>query len=137
MSLNSLLALSAGVDLLASALVILLFWGPLRKIFHRLIGGDAGNAWHKVAVLVLSILGIAWSIDLSGLIYVVRPPGSSVPSEIDYAMWFPAVAHKLSWTIGTLGFVALSIFIFALIAVVIVRGLEIRARGRPETDSAA
>ncbi|MGD8396063.1 MAG: hypothetical protein PVF43_11365 [Candidatus Eiseniibacteriota bacterium] len=143
----ALLAVTFGIALLACFVVTQLFRRPLDRIFERIIGDEISAAWVRYILFAAYVVGISGGVRVWELERYITPQPAPRPvadSAAEVAEAAPLVLNAGRWTlevyrtlIGTLQSIAwmlLIVFIFALIAYVIVRAVELRRGGRPPGD---
>jgi hypothetical protein len=130
----TLLAVTFGIAALVSALVARLFDRPLRQILARLVDPDLSGAWHRYIIFAIYVVGIAGGVRIQSLQRYISDAGPSVALTAD--RWTLEVYQTAIGTLQSVAWMLLVFFVFALLAYVVVRGLEARREG-PKSGSGA
>jgi hypothetical protein len=133
----TLLLVTFLIAALTSFLVARLFERPLREILGRLIPEDLGRAWHRYLVFAIYVVGISGGVRIWSLEQYILPRAHDAPPLVlDSDRWTLEVYRTVIGTLQSLAWMLLVFFVSALIAYVVLRGLELRqarAKGRDET----
>jgi hypothetical protein len=131
----TLLLVTFVIAALVSFAVVRLFDRPLRQILGRLVAEDLSAAWHRYIVFAIYVVGISggvrvWSLEQ----YILPRERDAAPLVLTPERWTLEVYRTIIGTLQSAAWMLLVFFVFALIAYVVVRGLELRnARRRDET----
>jgi hypothetical protein len=131
----TLLLVTFVIAALVSFAVVRLFDRPLRQILGRLVAEDLSEAWHRYIVFAIYVVGISggvrvWSLEQ----YILPRERDAAPLVLTPERWTLEVYRTIIGTLQSAAWMLLVFFVFALIAYVVVRGLELRnARRRDET----
>jgi hypothetical protein len=132
----SLLLVTFAIALGVSALVARLFKPSLDGILKRIITDAISSAWSKYLTFAIYVVGISKGVRVYDLERYVNPErwptdkGGEVLT-LNANRWVLEVYRTVIESLQGIAWLLLVFFVFALIAYVIVRGLEMR-RGRPE-----
>ena len=133
----TLLLVTFLIAALTSFLVARLFDRPLREILGRLIPEDLGRAWHRYLVFAIYVVGISGGVRIWSLEQYILPRAENAPPLVlDSDRWTLEVYRTVIGTFQSLAWMLLVFFVAALIAYVVLRGLESR-QGRVKGDGAA
>ncbi len=127
----ALLGTSFGVALIVSFIVARLLRAPVDRIMSRLIAEEISSTWTRYIVFAIYVVGISGGVRIWELEKYITPRGKE--GEIVQLTSDHWVLELYSTVIGTLQSVAwmlLLFFIFALIAFVIVRGMEMKRQAK-------
>jgi len=122
----TLLAVTLGVSLLTSGIVVFFFRGSIRQILHRIIGEEVAGAWQRFLTFCLFVVGVSagaqvWKLEQYLQPQPVGPNGQSRVLTLDG----PAVALEIYRTIiqvlQGMAWALLVFFVVALIAFVLVK----------------
>jgi hypothetical protein len=122
----TLLAVTLGVSLLTSGIVVFFFRGSIRQILHRIIGEDVASAWQRFLTFCLFVVGVSagaqvWKLEQYLQPQPVGPNGQSRVLTLDG----PAIALEIYRTIiqvlQGMAWALLVFFVVALIAFVLVK----------------
>lgn len=128
----TLLLATFSLALLVSVLVALLFRRPLQRILDRLVAGDLGSAWLRYLLFAVVVVGVGGGVRIGSLRRYIEPSAQNQPPLIlDANRWTLEFYETVIGTLQSITWMLLVFFVFALIGYVIVRGLELRAAGRP------
>jgi len=131
----TLLLVTFLLALLVSFLVTRLFQRPIRQILARLVPEDLTGAWHRYLTFAMYVVGISGGVRIWSLEQYVLPRGRDEPALLLTSdRWTFEVFRTIIGTLQSLAWLLLVFFVFALVAYVVVRGLEMRheRRGRPQ-----
>lgn len=120
------------VSVAVASIVVLLFTRPIDRIMRRIIQEDVGKAWTRYLQFAIYVVGIGSGAQVWSLERYLTPqgPGQQV-LELTTDRWVLEIYGTILQTLQSTAMLLLVFFVFALIAMVIVRALESR-RGRPE-----
>jgi hypothetical protein len=131
----TLLLVTFLLALLVSFLVTRLFQRPIRQILARLVPEDLTGAWHRYLTFAVYVVGISGGVRIWSLEQYILPRGRDEPALLLTSdRWTFEVFRTIIGTLQSLAWLLLVFFVFALVAYVVVRGLEMRheRRGRPQ-----
>jgi hypothetical protein len=128
----TLLLATFSLATLVSVLVALLFRRPLHRILDRLVAGDLSSAWLRYLLFAVVVVGVGGGARIGSLARYIDPtPQDQAPLVLNADRWTLELYQTVIGTLQSIAWMLLVFFVFALIAYVIVRGLELRAAGRP------
>ncbi len=123
----TLLLVTFVIAALVSFIVARLFDRPLRQILGRLVAEDLSAAWHRYIVFAIYVVGISGGVRVSSLDQYILPRERNAPAlELTPERWTLEVYRTVIGTLQSVAWMLLVFFVFALIAFVVVRGLEMR-----------
>ena len=123
----TLLLVTFVISLLVSFLVARLFERPIRQILGRLVAEDISGAWHRYLTFAIYVVGISGGVRVWNLEQYILPRGHNEPALVLTGdRWTLEVFRTVIGTLQSLAWLLLVFFVFALIAYVVVRGLELR-----------
>ncbi len=128
----TLLVVTFLIALAVSAIVALMFKGPLNKILERIIKDDISAVWAKYIIYVLYVVGISSGVRIWNLKQYIDPivPEGKVQYVLDSNHWVLEVYQTVIGTLQGIAWMLLVFFVFALIAYIMVRLAEIRHNGQ-------
>ena len=128
----TLLLITFVIALLVSFLVARLFDRPIRQILGRLVKEDISEAWVRYLGFAIYVVGISGGVRIWSLEQYILPRGHDQPALVltNERLLFE-IFRTIIGTLQSLAWLLLVFFVFALIAYVVVRGLEMR-QGRPD-----
>ena len=123
----TLLLVTFLIAALVSFIVARLFDKPLRQILGRLVAEDLSAAWHRYIVFAIYVVGISGGVRVWSLEQYILPRDRNSPAlELTRERWTLEVYRTVIGTLQSVAWMLLVFFVFALIAYVVVRGLEMR-----------
>ncbi len=123
----TLLVVTFGIALLVSFVVARMFDRPLRQILERLIPEALSAAWHRYVVFAIYVVGISGGVRVWSLEQYIIPRGpGEVPLVLNADRWTLEVFRTVIGTLQSAAWLLLIFFVVALVAYVIVRGMEMR-----------
>jgi hypothetical protein len=139
----SLLAVTFAVALGVSLAVSQLFAGSIRRILDRIIQEDISAGWLKYIRFAIIVVGVSAGVRIGALERYILPDRDLRPlaegaekvveqiPELNLDRWVLEVYRTVIETAAGVAWLLLVFFIFALIAYVITRGMELK-RGSQE-----
>lgn len=130
----TLLAVTLGVSLMTSGLVVFFFRRPIRQILDRIIGEGVAEAWQRFLTFCLFVVGVSagsqvWKLEQYLQPQPMGPDGKSRILTLDG----PAIALEVYRTIiqvlQGMAWALLVFFVVALIAFVLVKAGERKSAG--------
>lgn len=113
-----------------SVVVALAFHRSLRRILNRLVGEDLGSAWQRYLLFAIGVVGVAGGVNVRSLErYLAGAGKDGEPLALNADRWTLEVYQAVIGALQGIAWMLLLFFVFALIAYVIVRTRESRARG--------
>ena len=113
-------------------IVALVFRTPVSKIMQRLIAEDISHAWSKYLMFAIYVVGISGGVRIWDLEKYITPAktGDAV-LELTSDRWVLEIYRTIIGTLESNAWMLLVFFVFALLAYVIVKGLELRKEHAP------
>ncbi len=125
----SLLLVTLLVALLVSFVVARLFDTSVARILTRLVGDDMSGAWHRYIMFAIYVVGVSRGVRVYALEQYVLPRGRDEPPFVlNPERWTLEVFRTVIDTLQGVAWMLLVVFLVALLAYVVLRGLELRAR---------
>jgi multidrug efflux pump subunit AcrB len=125
----TLLLVTFAIALGVSCLVVRIFSPSLAAILQRIISDAISEAWLKYLKFAIYVVGISKGVRIYDLERYVNPErfekGAPV-LELNRNRWVLEVYRTVIESLQGIAWLLLVFFVFALIAYVIVRGLELR-----------
>ena len=124
----ALLAVTFLIASLVSFVVAKVFDRPLRQILVRLVTEDLSAAWHRYLLFAIYVVGISGGVRIWNLERYINPGTGpdSPPLVLTPDRWTLEVYRTVIGTLQSVAWMLLVFFGFALVAYVVVRGLEAR-----------
>jgi hypothetical protein len=127
----TLLMVTFVIALLVSFLVSRLFYKPIHQILGRLVPEDLTGAWHRYLTFAIYVVGISGGVRIWSLEQYILPRSREEPAlALTSDRWTFELFRTVIGTLQSLAWLLLVFFIFALLAYVVVRGLELRREKR-------
>ncbi len=118
--------------------VVKLFNKPIDAIFKRIIQDEISRAWHKYVTFAAYVVGISGGVRIYQLErYISAPDVDTEVLTLNAERWTLEIYRTIIETLQAIAWMYLVVFIFALIAYVIVRGFELKSARRKEAEDAA
>ena len=109
-----------------------MFRSPISRILQRLVAEEIYSAWTKYLTFAIYVVGISGGIRIWDLEkYITPKTAGGTVIELNSDRWVLEVYRTIIETLQSIAWMLLLFFIFALIAFVIVRGLELRKPAAP------
>ena len=123
----TLLAVTFGIAAVVSVIVARLFDRPLRQILSRLVQEELSTAWHRYLIFAIYVVGIGGGVRVTSLQKYILPSADAGPAvTLNADRWTLEIYQTIMGTLQSVAWMLLVFFLFALIAYVVVRGLEAR-----------
>lgn len=136
----SLLIGTLVISLVVCFVVARIFDRPIRSILARLVSEELSFAWHRYIKFAIYVVGVSGGVRVYSLEQYVNPraPDQPIPA-LTASRWALEAYRTVIETLQGIAWMLLVVFVFALIAYVILRGFELRqARqgrdSRPNSD---
>lgn len=115
------------VAAIVSAIIAALFDKPIRLLLGRIIPEDISHAWTRYLKLAIFVVGISggvriWSLER----YVSKRTPTDEILTLTRDRWIVEIYQTIIGALQSVVWLLLVFFVFALLAYVIVRGLELR-----------
>jgi len=127
----TLLAVTFAIAMFVSFIVVRLFNQPLSRILDRIISEEIGIAWLRYLKFAIYVVGVSGGVRVWDLEKYITPrPEETEIIVLNAERWVLEVYRTGIGTLQSIAWMLLVFFVFALIAYVIVRGMEAK-RGIP------
>lgn len=115
------------ISLLTCYVVVRIFRTPISSILQRLVAEDIYAAWSKYLTFAIYVVGISGGVRVWDLEKYITPKGEGGEVlQLTSERWVLEVYRTVIGTLQSAAWMLLLFFLFALIAYVIVKGLEAR-----------
>ncbi|TAK65611.1 MAG: hypothetical protein EPO24_02275 [Bacteroidetes bacterium] len=109
------------------------FQKPVNSILQRLISEEIYIAWSKYILFAIYVVGISGGVRIWDLErYITPQTEKSVILELTMERWVLELYRTVIGTMQSVAWMLLVFFIFALLAYVIVKGMELRKQLKHE-----
>ena len=131
----TLLVVTFTIALATSLGVVRLFRGPIESILGRVVDKTLAGAWHRYLNFAVIVVGVSGGVRIWELEKYITPRlQAELPIALNLDRWVLEVYRTLIGTLQNAAWLLLVFFAVALIAFVIVRGVEmLRPRKRSTT----
>ncbi|MBA4311233.1 MAG: hypothetical protein C0417_01245 [Chlorobiaceae bacterium] len=123
----TLLIVNFFLAFLVCFIIVIIFKNPIQRILQRLISEEINVAWSKYMTFAIYVVGISGGVriwDLEKYITPIKEGGTILTLNQD--RWILELYRTVIGTLQSVAWMLLLFFIFALIAYVIVKGMEMR-----------
>jgi len=128
----TLLAATFGIAVVVSALVVMLFYRPVKAILNRLIAEKISNAWWRYLAFAMFVVGVSGGVRVWDLEKYITPrPEEASAIALNPERWSLEIYRTVIGTLQGEAWLLLVFFVFALVAYVITRGFEMRQAATP------
>ncbi|MCS6229971.1 hypothetical protein G3488_03700 [Shewanella baltica] len=123
----TLLFITFALSITVSFLVVSIFKKPLGEIFSRIIQDSISAAWQKYIIFATYVVGISGGVRIYDLERYISARHKDVEIlQLTLERWTIEIYRTIIETLQSIAWMYLIVFIFALIAYVIVRGFELK-----------
>jgi hypothetical protein len=122
-----LLLVTLVVALLSAAAVARVFHRSIGTILARIVSEDLGRAWHHYVTFAIFVVGVSGGVRIWDLEKYVTPRGPQEAAvTLNADRWTLEVYRTIIGTLQSIAWMLLVFFGVALIAYVIVKGIELK-----------
>ena len=129
----SLLIATFLIALIVSLAVVKAFSRPVRGILDRIINDEISAAWHRYITFAALVVGVSGGVRIYSLERYIQPErlaqGEGQPLTLTAERWTLEIYRTVIECLQSMAWMYLVVFLFALIAYVIVRIAERRKGG--------
>lgn len=123
----ALLFVTFAISLFVSYFVVLLFKKPITEIFARIIKDEISYTWVKYIIFATYVVGVSGGVRIHSLERYISPRNQDGDIlQLTMERWTLEIYRTIIETLQSIAWMYLVVFIFALIAYVIVRGSELK-----------
>jgi hypothetical protein len=127
----SLMVVTFLIALAVSALIVLLFARPVKRIMARIVPDEISAAWVRYLTFAIFVVGIGGGVRIRDLERYITPQDPDIGVlTLTPERWLIEVYSTVIGTLGAVAWMLLVFFVFALVAYVIVRAYEMKRRDR-------
>jgi len=131
----TLLVVTFVIAVVVSFLVVLLFRKSISAILDRIVAEDISGAWSRYLGFAIFVVGVSGGVRVWDLEKYITPrPEEAQAIVLNAERWTLEIYRSVIGTLQSVAWLLLVFFVFALIAYVIVRGLEGRQRKPPHGE---
>ena len=123
----TLLVVTFVIALGVSAIVIQMFSTSILKILQRIVDDELANAWHQYIKFAAYVVGVSGGVRIYQLEQYINAPHKDVEVlALTTQAWTLEIYRTVIGALQSLAWLLLLVFIFALIAFVILRAFELK-----------
>ncbi len=114
---------------IVSLIVVRIFDKPLSRILDRIIQDDIASAWRRYITFAAFVVGISGGVRIYELERYIDPPQKdTAPLVLTTERWVLEIYRTIIECLQSIAWMYLVVFVFALIAYVIVKISELKHR---------
>ncbi len=122
-----LLVITFCIALGVSAVVVWFFQGSIERILAQIVADELAGAWLRYVKFAGYVVGISGGVRIYQLERYAHSTDESVPIlELSTEAWILEIYRTVIETLQSLAWLLLVVFVFCLMAFVIVRAFELR-----------
>ncbi|MCG3120330.1 MAG: hypothetical protein ALAOOOJD_02989 [bacterium] len=114
-----------------STVAALLFSKPVKKILGRLVTEDLAPPWQRYLLFAIYVVGISGGVRVWEIEKYITPDKEGKLLVLNSDRWIIEIYKTVIGALQSVAWMLLIFFLFALIAYVVVRGLELRRTANP------
>jgi hypothetical protein len=127
----TLLAVTFVISIFVSFVVVRLFRQPIERILQRVVAEGISAAWVRYLTFAIYVVGVSGGVRVWDLEKYITPrPEETEVIVLNAERWVLEVYRTIIGTLQSAAWMLLVFFVFALIAYVIVRGMEAKRASR-------
>jgi hypothetical protein len=126
----ALLAIVLVLSAIVCFAVTLVFRKQIDRILQRLVGEDIYTAWSKYLLFAVYVVGISGGVRVWELDRYITPVKDQQIIELTSDRWFLEIFRTVIGTLQSVAWVLLLFFLVALIALMLVKGREMKRQNR-------
>lgn len=128
----SLLIATFLIALSVSGIIVLLFAKPVKRIMARIIPDEISAAWVRYLTFAIFVVGVGGGVRIHQMERYVTPQDKDIGVlTLTPERWVIEVYSTIIGTLGSIAWMLLVFFVFALLAYVLVRSFEMKHRDLP------
>jgi hypothetical protein len=132
-----LLVITFVIAVVVSFLVARMFRNAITSILDRIVGGEFSGAWLRYLTFAIYVVGISGGVRVWDLEkYIIPRPEEAEAIILNAERWTLEIYRTVIGSLQGIAWMLLVFFVFALIAYVIVRGMEMRHGKLPDSETA-
>lgn len=109
-----------------STVIALLFSKPVKKILGRLVTEELAPTWQRYLLFAIYVVGISGGVRVWEIEKYITPDKEGKLLVLNSDRWVIEIYKTVVGALQSVAWMLLIFFLFALIAYVVVRGLELR-----------
>ena len=133
----SLLGITFIVSVVVCYVVSKLFTKPIDGILEKIVAKDIAYAWQKYLKFAIYVVGVSGGVRIHYLENFLREPTEHfTPPVLNSDRWVLEIYRTIIESMQSIAWMLLVFFVFALIAYVIVRAFESKAKTKGDENEA-
>lgn len=117
------------VSLLTAVLTSRFFDQAVDRILTRIVGEDLAGSWHKYLQFAIVVVGVSGGVQLFELQkYIANSGDSGTPPPLTFMSWVLEIYRTVISTLQSIAWMLLLFFLCGMVALVIMRGMEVRRK---------
>jgi hypothetical protein len=121
----SLLVVTFAIALTVSFVLVRVFRSSIATILGRIVADEISHAWWRYMTFAIYVVGVSGGVRVWDLEKYITPrPEEAAAIVLNAERWTLEVYRTIIGSLQSIAWLLLVFFVFALIAYVIVRGLE-------------
>ena len=122
-----LLAINFVIAIIVCSIIAKIFRTPINKILQRLVSDDIYSTWSKYLLFAIYVVGISGGVRVWDLEKYITPSAKDgTILQLTSDRWVLEIYRTIIGTLESNTWMLLVFFLFALIAFVVVKGLELK-----------
>ena len=117
--------------------VTLLFSKPINKILGRLVSEQLAPIWQRYILFAIYVVGISGGVRVWEVERYIIPDKEGKLLVLNADRWVVEIYKTIIGTLQSVAWMLLVVFLFALVAYVVVRGFEMKRPNDDRESSAA
>lgn len=124
----TLLIVTFAVAAASSTVAALVFSRPVSKLFGRIVAEELASVWKRYIFFALYVVGISGGVRLFSLERYVTPDKDGQFLKLTSDRWVIEIYETVLGSLQAVAWMLLIVFLFALIAYVVLRGHEMKRK---------
>ena len=126
----TLLLVTFAIAIVVSFVVAQVFRKPITSILDRVVAEEISTAWVRYLTFAIYVVGVSGGVRIWDLEKFITPrPEEADVIVLNAERWVLEVYRAAIGTLQSVAWMLLVFFVFALVAYVIVRGMEMKRGG--------
>ena len=112
----------------SSTVAALVFSRPVSKLFERIVSEELASVWKRYIFFALYVVGISGGVRLFSLERYITPDKDGQFLKLTSDRWVIEIYETVLGSLQAIAWMLLIVFLFALIAYVVLRGYEMKKK---------
>lgn len=123
-----LLVVTFAVAAASSTVAAMVFSRPVSKLFGRIVSEELASVWKRYIFFALYVVGISGGVRLFSLERYITPDKDGQLLKLTSDRWVVEIYETVLGSLQAVAWMLLIVFLFALIAYVVLRGHEMKRK---------